>query len=75
MSNGVKHNDTGSTYTRAVAFCSVAHRLSGLMSELWDAIDDCDDPDRLYALHRRLTLGIVNHAKRRESQLRRINRC
>ncbi len=49
------------------------NRLSGLVSELWDAIDDCDDPDRLYALHRRLTLGIVNHAKRRENQLRKPN--
>lgn len=50
------------------------NRLSGLMSELWDAIEDCDDPDRLYALHRRLTLGIVNHAKRRESELRTVRR-
>jgi hypothetical protein len=50
------------------------NRLSGLMSELWDSIDDCDDPDRLYALHRRLALGIVNHAKRKESELRRLPR-
>lgn len=49
------------------------NRLSGLMSELWDAIDDCDDPDRLYALHRRLTLGIVNHVKQKESELRRVS--
>jgi hypothetical protein len=46
------------------------NRLSGLMSELWDAIEDCDDPERLYRLHRRLTLGVVNHAKRREGLLR-----
>jgi hypothetical protein len=46
------------------------NRLSGLISELWDAIEDCDDPDRLYRLHRRLTLGVVNHAKRREGKLR-----
>lgn len=32
------------------------NRLSGLLSELWEAIEDCDDPDRLYKLHRRLTL-------------------
>lgn len=50
------------------------NRLSGLMSELWDAIDDCDDPDRLYKLHRRLTLGIINHAKRREYELRKMRR-
>jgi hypothetical protein len=47
------------------------NRLSGLMTELWEAIEDCDDPDRLYRLHRRLTLGVVNHAKRREYELRR----
>lgn len=46
------------------------NRLSGLISDLWDAISDCDDPDRLYRLHRRLTLGLVNHAKRREAALR-----
>ena len=36
------------------------NRLSGLLTELWQAIDDCDDADRLYRFHRRLTLGIVN---------------
>lgn len=46
------------------------NRLSGLLSELWEAIEDCDDPDRLYRFHRRLTMGIVNHAKLRESELR-----
>jgi len=46
------------------------NRLSGLLAELWQAIDDCDDPDRLYRFHRRLTVGIVNHAKRRECKLR-----
>jgi hypothetical protein len=48
------------------------NRLSGLLSDLWDAIEDCEDPDRLYRLHRRLTLGVVNHAKRRERTLRNI---
>lgn len=47
------------------------NRLSGLLSELWDAIEDCEDPERLYRLHRRLTLGVVNHAKRRENILRK----
>lgn len=46
------------------------NRISGLISELWDAINDCDDPDRLNRLHRRLTLGLVNHAKQREALLR-----
>ena len=46
--------------------------LSGLLSELWQAIEDCDDPDRLYCFHRRLTAGIVNHAKRREHKLREM---
>lgn len=46
------------------------NRLSGLVSDLWDAIDDCDDADRLNKLHRRLTLGLVNHAKQREALLR-----
>jgi hypothetical protein len=46
------------------------NRLSGLLSDMWQAIEECDDPDRLYRLHRRLTLGVVNHAKRRECQLR-----
>jgi len=50
------------------------NRLSGLISDLWEAIEDCDDPDRLYNLHRRLTLGIVNHAKQREALLRRVSR-
>ena len=46
------------------------NRISGLLSELWDAIEDCEDADRLYTLHRRLTLGFVNHAKRKEGILR-----
>lgn len=46
------------------------NRLSGLLAELWQAIDDCDDPDRLYRLHRRLTLGVANYARRREKDLR-----
>lgn len=46
------------------------NRLSGLLADLWDAIEDCEDPERLHRLHRRLTLGVVNHAKRRESSLR-----
>lgn len=46
------------------------NRLSGLLSELWEAIEECDDPDRLYRFHRRLTAGIVNHAKQRERHLR-----
>lgn len=46
------------------------NRLSGLLTELWEAIEDCDDPDRLWRFHRRLTLGVVNHAKSRESELR-----
>lgn len=50
------------------------NRLSGLLAELWDAIEDCDDPNRLYTLHRRLSLGVVNHAKRREAHLREIDR-
>lgn len=50
------------------------NRLSGLVAELWDAIEDCDDPDRLYTLHRRLTLGVVNHAKQREDCLRKVRR-
>lgn len=50
------------------------NQLSGLLAELWDAIEDCDDPERLYRLHRRLTLGVVNHAKRRESSLRDCQR-
>lgn len=50
------------------------NRLSGLLSELWESIEACDDPERLYAFHRRLTLGIVNHAKQREAFLRRVPR-
>ena len=48
------------------------NRLSGLLSEMWEAIEECDDPDRLYIFHRRLTMGIVNHAKRRENILRKM---
>lgn len=48
------------------------NRVSGLISELWDAISDCDDPDRLNRLHRRLALGLVNHAKQREAFLRAL---
>lgn len=46
------------------------NRLSGILSDLWDAIDECEDPEKLYKLHRRLTLGFVNHAKGKENELR-----
>lgn len=50
------------------------NRLRGLVSELADAIADCDNPDTLYLLKSSLKLGLSNAAALREDEIRNEQR-
>ena len=49
------------------------NRVRGLLSELAEAINDCDDPDLLHLLKGSLRLGLANHAALKEDELRNAN--
>lgn len=46
------------------------NRVRGLVSELADAIADCDDPEILYLLKSSLKFGLANAAALREDEIR-----
>lgn len=50
------------------------NRVRGLLAELAEAINDCDDPDVLHLLKGSLKLGLANHAALREDELRNAQR-
>lgn len=50
------------------------NRLRGLVSELADAIADCDNPETLYLLKSSLKLGLSNAAALREDEIRNEQR-
>jgi hypothetical protein len=46
------------------------NRVRGLVAELAEAINDCEDPDLLHLLRGSLRLGLANHAALREDAIR-----
>jgi hypothetical protein len=50
------------------------NRVRGLVSELADAIADCDDADLLHLLKGTLRLGLANQAALREDEIRHADR-